>query len=390
MNLELVLALVIFVVVGVPSIFLALQYLFGLRSSFGRDDSEGSRNPCVVLIPAHNESSIIADTLTSLKSQLQIDDRIVIVADNCSDNTADIGRDFGFEVLERSSDTERGKGYALDFGLQHIAKSPAATVVIFDADCEFLEGSLDVLVRASQRRMRVVQSLYLMKAPKNAPLKIRLAEFAWKVKNQIRPEGQKMLGLSCQLQGAGMAFPWTIITAQSLASGSIVEDLELGLKLSERGEMVDYLPLAGVDSYFPMSDEALETQRTRWEHGHLASIKELIPRFLGALVKGRLRAGLMMLDAMIPPTVLWLMISTLNICVAFVLFLFGYSLLFTLNFVPYLLMVFSLVLVWWIHGRSLVSGKDLFGVLSFILKKITLYKKISKTKEKKWVKTDRG
>src|SRR5690348_8590760 len=92
-----------------------------------------------VIVPAHNESSIIAHTIASLKKIDWPKDRhrIVIVADNCTDDTAVIARAAGAEVLERHDTTLRGKGYALNYAFKDsAARGWADAVVVIDADAE--------------------------------------------------------------------------------------------------------------------------------------------------------------------------------------------------------------------------------------------------------------
>src|SRR5262245_56284402 len=105
-----------------------------------------TRPSAVVLIPAHNEESGIAATLANIKPHLLTGDRLVVVADNCTDRTAEIATASGAEVFQRQDLTRSGKGYALDFGIRAIADSPPAVVVVIDADCLVQEGSMDRLV----------------------------------------------------------------------------------------------------------------------------------------------------------------------------------------------------------------------------------------------------
>jgi len=84
-----------------------------------------------VLIPAHNEEAVIHETIESIKSQLNEGDRIYVVADNCSDKTAEIAAGLGTEVLERVDLERRGKGYALDFGISHIRLADELPEVVF-------------------------------------------------------------------------------------------------------------------------------------------------------------------------------------------------------------------------------------------------------------------
>ncbi len=72
-----------------------------------------TRPPCGILMPAHNESGVIELTLQALVPHLGPDDQVLVIADNCTDDTADVARTFPVTVIERFSETQRGKGYAL-------------------------------------------------------------------------------------------------------------------------------------------------------------------------------------------------------------------------------------------------------------------------------------
>src|SRR5687768_5691036 len=89
-----------------------------------------------VLIPAHNEQSVIAATLQTLMPTVPAGSRVLVVADNCSDTTAAAARALGAKVVERTHALERGKGYALDFGIQHLSQDQPHAVVFLDADCQ--------------------------------------------------------------------------------------------------------------------------------------------------------------------------------------------------------------------------------------------------------------
>src|SRR5580698_973772 len=83
-----------------------------------------NRPPAAVIVPAHDESSGLAPTLSNIKEQLRPGDRLLVVADNCTDQTAAVARDAHAEVTERNEPTKRGKGYALDWGMQHLVSDP--------------------------------------------------------------------------------------------------------------------------------------------------------------------------------------------------------------------------------------------------------------------------
>ena len=167
----------------------------------------------------------------------------------------------------------------MDFGLQFLARNnPPDVLIIIDADCQVSPDCLNILARQAQNTNRPVQALYLMHAPENKSLTQAIAEFAWLVKNQVRPLGLKRLGLPCQLMGTGMAFPWAVIDRADLAHGDMVEDMKLGIDLALQGYAPLFCPDTLVSSEFPSSEQVSDKQRTRWEHGHMATILIESPR----------------------------------------------------------------------------------------------------------------
>src|SRR5712675_1980254 len=87
----------------------------------------------IVLIPAHNEGAGILPTIRDIQAQLGLNDSILVVADNCTDDTAAIVQAAGVEVIVRADPVRRGKGYALEFGVRHMRPNPPDVVVIMDA-----------------------------------------------------------------------------------------------------------------------------------------------------------------------------------------------------------------------------------------------------------------
>src|SRR5262249_28274109 len=140
--------------------------------------------------------------------QLAPGDRVLVVADNCADDTAAVAAAAGAEVVQRRDPMCRGKGYALDFGVRHLAQDPPDVVIVVDADCAVAPGALARLASECSAGGRPVQALYLMHAPPGAGLRTRIAAFAWIVKNKVRPLGGQRAGWPCLLMGTGMAFGW--------------------------------------------------------------------------------------------------------------------------------------------------------------------------------------
>lgn len=260
-----------------------------------------------VLVPAHNEQDVLEATLRAVQLQLVPGDRLVVVADNCRDQTAEIARRCGAIVIERENDSERGKGYAIRFGLQHLADDPAEIVVIVDADCRFDPGALDRLVTEASASGCAVQACYGMTAPSPATPCDQLSQWAVTVKNLVRPLGLARLGLPCLLTGSGMAFPWHTLGEvmrddATLDAGHLVEDMQLSVEMWIAGDGPLFCPDAQVTAPLPGDRAAAMAQRTRWEHGHLQTLTHSVPRLLGhALRKRRPQLLALALDLAIPP-----------------------------------------------------------------------------------------
>ena len=374
-----------------PVLVLSAQVLLACLPARAASVEQGKRPRVAVLVPAHNESLIIIATLNSLLPQLQAGDRLLVVADNCSDDTAALARAAGAEVIERSSQQQRGKGYALDFGVRHLAADAPEVMIIVDADCQVSEGSIERLAISCIESGRPAQALYLMHAPEGSGLKVQIAEFAWLVKNLVRPAGWAQLGLPCQLMGSGMAFAWHDIGLINLASGHIVEDLQMGLDFCRSGKPPLFCPAAHVSSYFPRSDEGLNTQRTRWEHGHLGVILSDAPKLLAeSLRRGNWKLLGMSLDLLVPPLALLTLVAGVAFSMAWLLFMLSGLLVPALiASIGMLLLGLAVISAWAKCGREVISSAALLYAPFYILKKIPLYLGFLLKRQVDWVRSKR-
>ena len=374
-----------------PVLVLCAQVLLACLPARPVPVAQGRRPRLAVLVPAHNESSIIIATLNSLLPQLQAGDRLLVVADNCADDTAALARAAGAEVIERSNQQQRGKGYALDFGVRHLAADAPEVMIIVDADCQVSEDSIERLAICCIASGRPTQALYLMHAPEGSGLKVRIAEFAWRVKNLVRPAGWARLGLPCQLMGSGMAFAWQDIGLINLASGHIVEDLQMGLDFCRSGKPPLFCPAARVSSYFPRSDEGLSTQRTRWEHGHLGVIFSDAPKLLlESLRRGNWPLLGMTFDLLVPPLALLTLAAVAAFSMAWLLFMLsGLLAPAMLASIGMLLLGVAIVLAWGKCGRDVISFVTLLYAPFYVLKKIPLYLGFLLKRQVDWVRSKR-
>jgi cellulose synthase/poly-beta-1,6-N-acetylglucosamine synthase-like glycosyltransferase len=377
-------------------VLLPVTVLFAevLLSMTHRDDmvvEEGERGRLVVVVPAHDEASIIAETLHSILPQLAVSDRLLVVADNCSDDTATIVAAEGAEVIVRTNPKQRGKSYALDFAIRHLECDRPDVVIIIDADCNVATGSIDRLARLCARTARPAQALYLMRAPKNALITTRIGEFAWTVRNQVRPAGLRQLGLPCQLMGTGMAFPWSCISTATLASGHIAEDLILGIDLARAGTPPLFCPGALVTSRFPTSSAGIQSQRTRWEHGHLGVILGEAPRmFLDSLVSTNPNLMALALDLTVPPlALLTLLVGAVWIASAALYVLARAHFPIVISSVAGALLALSVLLSWIAYGRQIISLGELAFAGVYALWKIPLYARFLVARQSDWVRSKR-
>ena len=356
------------------------------------DGQDGTPRPrLAVLVPAHNEAGGISTTLADVLSQLNEGDRLLVVADNCSDATADVARRCGAEAIERKHDSLRGKGYALDFGLKHLAADPVAVVVIVDADCTLGPGTLRVLAEACSASGRPVQALDLMHAAPGAPLRLRVAAFAWRVKNWIRPLGALRMGFPCPLMGTGMAFPWSLISGAALATGHLVEDMKLGMDLASAGAPPLFVPEARVDSLFPADRKSALAQRARWEHGHLSMVLHDGPRFLTrALATRNPQLVAMALDLLVPPLTLLLGLVVAAVLIGAGLAIDTSSWPLCVAGACLVFMLIALLKAWWLVGRDLLSVGDLLRAPAHALTKFPVYLKFITNRQKDWVRTERN
>jgi len=383
------------VLTALPILLLIIETIAAISTPAAAASSNvprGRRARLGVLIPAHDEEMAVSANLPLIQSQLHDGDRLLVVADNCADHTAEVARKLGAEVAVRSEAANRGKGFALEFGIRHFQANPPEVVVVMDADCVISEFGLGCLAEACATTNRPVQALDLMLSNPEATPVTRLREFAWRVKNQIRPTGLNALGLPCQLMGTGMAFPWEVISRARLATGALAEDLKIGLELAAAGYPATFCPAATVTSEFPTTDEGSRTQQRRWEQGHLAMIAAVVPKLLVTGLRRRDVALLALsLDAAVPPlSLLSIMVLSLLILSAVAWQLQLGSLAFDTNIFSALSLMAALTACWIKVGRRLMTLSTTIAIVGVVFGKIPFYIRVlTGSSRQGWVRADR-
>jgi cellulose synthase/poly-beta-1,6-N-acetylglucosamine synthase-like glycosyltransferase len=351
----------------------------------------GDRGQVAILIPAHNESSLIAATLRSITPQLRAGDQLLVVADNCTDDTASVAVAEGAQVIERRDESRRGKGFALDFGVRHLATHPPDIVIVVDADCALSVDCIERLARLCRQRNRPVQALYLMRSWPGAPSRMQIPEFSWLVKNMARPLGLHALDLPCQLMGSGMAFPFAQLHAANLATGHIVEDLKLGIDLACAGSPPLFCPGALVTSEFARSVQGSASQRTRWEHGHLAVILRDAPRLLQhAVVTRSVDSLALAVDLAVPPLALLALLAGAAWLMGLIASIINNRpAILEIASIPCALLTIAVLLAWWSYGRRVLALRSIPHAFIYAVCKIPLYARFVVTRQKAWVRSKR-
>lgn len=388
-------ATLIALVVALPAFVVLIEVILARASPTPSTAATKRSHRFAVLLPAHNEAAGIAATIRGIVSQLDLNtraDQIVVIADNCNDQTAEVARAAGATVIERTNPALIGKGYALDYGVRFLEADPPEVVIVVDADCQLSSGALASLVSACVTTGRPIQARYLMRFPDDVGGPgARIAELALLVKNWVRPQGLERLELPCPLLGSGMAFPWSIISKVELASGNIVEDMRLGSDLVAAGLGPRFLSEAQVFSTFPIALEGQESQRKRWEHGHLQTLLTQVPKLM---IKGVLRADIAIiayaLDLAVPPLALLAMGLIAALMVSVSAWAFGMTILpVAVLLIAIAALTLAVLLAWDRFARDLVPLAVLRSVPAYALGKIPVYLKFILARQTTWVRSKR-
>ena len=344
----------------------------------------------VIVMPAHNEAGGLAACLTALRPVVPDDVRILVVADNCSDATADIARRAGAEVIERTDLAHRGKGFALAFARDHLSANPPECVIILDADCIPIGDSVNELRRGVARWQVPVQSTNLLRADLGAKPMVQISNFAFLVKNLIRQRGAGRIGRVAVLGGTGMALPWDLFAQAPLASSDLVEDLSLGIYAVRAERAPRFVEAARVESAAAEGSSAL-TQRTRWEHGFVSTAsKRALPLLLEGIRTGSLTRFWMGCHLCVPPlAMLCGLAGAGTVLLAGIAFLTGaYAPAVVLA--SLLVAVLVLILVVWLReGRPYLAGGALIRMPLYLLWKVPIYLKLFGRRESEWKRTGR-
>jgi 1,2-diacylglycerol 3-beta-glucosyltransferase len=376
---------------------IASSYLAGLAvlSRIPGDHAGDDASRFDIIVPAHNEENGIGATLASLRSMEypQARFRVIVVADNCSDKTAENARATGVIVLERNDPGLRGKGYALAYGYERsVADGFADAVVVVDADTTVSPNLLSAFSSRLTAGDQALQAEYGV-LNGSSSWRTRLMVIAFALFHSVRSLGRERLGLSCGLRGNGMCFSTDLLRRVPPRAFSIVEDVEYGIALGLAGVRVSYVHAAKVLGEMPASTAASRTQRERWESGRWQLARKYA---LGLARESISKRSLVLLDLaldLVIPPLTWLVALAAGGTFLSLLAVARFSLpLAVLS--PWLAAVLGLC-VYVGRGVQLSGGGrraalDLLLVPGYALWKLTLLLRRQRRSPNEWVRTARS
>lgn len=241
-----------------------------------------------ILVAAHNEEQVIGDLVENLMHLDYPQDLydIYVVADNCTDSTAEIAREHGARVYERTNPIDRGKGYAVEWMLGNLfhLDLPYDAVVFFDADNivhpRFLLEMNNRLLKGEE----VIQGFIDAKNPNDTWISGTFAIAFWLVNNFWHLAKYK-IGLSAVLGGTGMCISFPILKRVGWGATSLVEDMEFTMKVLVQGQKTTWNHDAIVYDEKPLTFAQSWKQRKRWAQGHFDVAHRYIPQLLVQGVK---------------------------------------------------------------------------------------------------------
>jgi 1,2-diacylglycerol 3-beta-glucosyltransferase len=391
------LEIILLAVFGFMLLYLALLSILAVaaRKRFTIKFSRYRRMAFVV--PAHDEELAIEKTLRSLFGvdyPRQYFD-VIVVADNCTDRTAEIARTAGAIVYERRDASLRGKGYALRWCFDHLLSGRLLyeAVVVVDADSVVSSNFLGVMNFYLENGAKAIQCSDMVDVERGS-WSAEITHVGFTLYNYVRPLGRRMIGCSAGLRGNGMCLAVETLRSVRWQACSLTEDLEYGLTLLLNGISVVFAPEASVRAMMPRNAENAQTQRTRWEMGRFPLIRKYAARLLGAAIKQRsLGAFDAFVDLTIPPLVNLVAFATLLFLLSLLLWGLGFEE--TARFAWFWLALIAMAAVHVFVGlyaahADVRTYRAILYVPRYAFWKLVLYARTLQYGEKKgWVRTPR-
>lgn len=278
-----------------------------------------------VLIAARNESAVIGQLLDSIREQDYPQELldVYVVADNCTDDTAQIAASRGAAVYERENRIQVGKGYALHFLLRKIREDRGEGrydgYFVFDADNLLASNYVTEMNKAFSSGCRVVTSY---RNTKNFGDNWITAGYGiWFLReSEYLNRPRDFLGASCAVSGTGFLFSDKLLEETGgWEYFLLTEDLEFTAAMVARGEKIAYCGTAMIYDEQPRKFGQSIAQRSRWVKGYL----QVVAKRGGDLIKGIIKEGSFSCYDMLMNTIPAVVLTILGIVLNTVMFVVG-------------------------------------------------------------------
>ena len=279
----------LFLYLGLATLYLlvlAVAYFVCKNQPAGSDEPQ---NRFAILVPAHNEAQLIGTLCTSL---LEIDypkskTGIYVIADNCTDETAEICREHQVTALEREDRDNAGKGQAIAWALKQIQLTDFDAVFVVDADSYVDPGILAELNRSINHGEQAIQC-YNGVGNRDDSGFTQLLFVSRTINNLLYQEAKYRLGLSAFLTGNGLCFRSDLLQERGWTAFSAGEDWEYYAQLVADDIPVGFAAGAKVYHQESRSLNQATTQRLRWSSSRFSVAKNLgLPLFIQGIRQRR-------------------------------------------------------------------------------------------------------
>jgi len=264
-------AVFLWAVVALVALWQVYMFLAGARRKVKPQPTEDKQYRFGVIICARNEEAVIGDLIASLHNQQYPSDKfdILVVADNCTDQTAKVAGDCGAIVFERSDTEHIGKGYALRWVFDRLMKDDKydyEAFTVFDADNVVDPMYLHHVNRALCCGADATQCYRETKNPFDSVISGCYAIY-WYMLTRFYHEARSNRGLPCSIGGTGFAFKRHTIEPNGWNTETLTEDSEFASRLILDGYHIQFVREAITYDEQPTSWRVSVVQRLRWMCG---------------------------------------------------------------------------------------------------------------------------
>lgn len=298
-------------------LYQVVYFFVGLFHGEVKIDPAKKQHSYAFFIAAHNEEAVIANLVKSIKDQDYPSELIdiFVVADACTDNTAQAARDAGAIVYERNDLSRKGKSWVMDYGFDRILKEYPGkheAFFIFDADNLLARDYVSVMNDAFDQGFLALTSY---RNSKNFGSSWISAAYAtWFMREARYLNNSRMIcGTSCAVSGSGYLVSSKIIQGMhGWDFHTLTEDIQFATFCAIHGVRIGYAPAEFFDEQ-PVTLKASIRQRIRWTKGFYQVLFTYGRHMLTSIAKFHRFAAYDMLMVIGPAMLLTLMCMLVNV-----------------------------------------------------------------------------